>query len=69
MNSGHVGSLRSLAGENCRFGRIALLHLGKMLSADGSQCDQWLLLEVLKARACGWGFRAVLSGGAVQNCG
>ena len=58
MNSGHVGSLRSLAGENCTFGRIPLLHLVKMMCANGSQCDQWLLLGVLNARACGWGFQS-----------
>ena len=55
---GHVESLRSLAGENCAFGRNAPLHLGKMLKANGSQCDQWLLLAVLNARACGWGFQS-----------
>ena len=55
MNSGHM---RSFAGENCTFVRIVLLHLVKMLSADGSQCDQWLLLDVLNARACGWGLQS-----------
>ena len=51
-------SLRSLAGENCTFGRNALLHVGEMLSANGSQCDQWLLLDVLNTRACEWGFQS-----------
>ena len=58
MNSGHVRSLRSSVGGNCTFGRIALLHLGKMLSSDGSQCDQKLLLDAMNARACGWGFES-----------